>query len=449
MRAKAGDPPRTMGQRVLASHATSEAPDEDGLIEVKVDQVVLAREPNRSLGLAVQEGLTQSRVEVSIAYHPYSIGLSTNEVDPRAPTSVPAEALGLGFLVAQKGVGFAPAVHLERFGSPARLALTDEPRLASVGATGMLALHASPTQIAEALRTGVTRVRAARSVQIQLNGRLRPFVCVRDVALELLRRGLEERIREVDERSGAPVVLEFYGPAVKLLSVADRAVLAAIAPRLGAVAALFPSDEKTEVFLRDQRRSKAHRVLSADTGASWEDILNIDLAAIDPLLMDQDGRIRPVRDFEGKPISQVLLGGDSGVSLRDILAAAALLKSKRVPPGIEFLLAPPSRQQLEVLAKGGALLDLLATGARLVEPDRRILSGELYPPPPAGVALRTADPEHDQRASNALICSAETLAFGVAYGEVGDPRGLKRPVRITVPRNLPTDDVLLSRGKEA
>src|SRR5690606_8016511 len=128
----------------------------------------------------------------------------------------------------------------------------------------------------------------------------------------------------------------------------------------GAAGALFVSDEKTEVYLRDQRRSKAHRVLTPDAGAPADEVVTIDLGAVEPLLLDETGKVRLVRERAGERVSQVLLGGDSGVSLRDLLAAAALLKSKRVPPHVDFLLAAPSRQTLEVLARAEALVDLIA-----------------------------------------------------------------------------------------
>jgi aconitate hydratase len=203
------------------------------------------------------------------------------------------------------------------------------------------------------------------------------------------------------------------------------------------------------VFLRDQRRSKAHRALVPDPGAPCEEVVSIDLAAVDPLLMDEMGVVRPVRDLAGKPVSQVVLGGDSGVTLRDMLAAAMLLKSKRVPSRLDLLVAPPSRQVLEVLAQSGALVDLVATGARILEPDRRIIGAEIYPPPPGGISMRTADPEPRVKGTPGfVVASAETLAYAVATGVVGDPRSFKRPVRVTVPRALPTDDVLILRDKK-
>jgi aconitate hydratase len=440
MRAKAGDPPRTMPQKILAGRADDPLLGGD-LVHLKVDQVVLSRDPHRAVAEAERLGMKKVAVEVALAYDTWCV---TGSEGPEPPSL--RNALNYGLLVARPGIGFPAAVHLERFAAPARLAVTDDPRMAAVGGVGMLTLVVSPSQIGEVLARGSIWLRPPRSVQILLSGRVRPFVCVRDVALELLRRGLGDVIQRIDRQHDAPVVLEFAGPSARLLSVPERSVLCALAPQLGAAGAVFVSDEKTEVYLRDQRRSKAHRALVPDPGAPCDDVITIDLSAVDPLVMDEAGVVRPVRELDGKPVHQVILGGDSGASLRDMLAAAALLKSKKVPPKLDFLIAPPSRQVLEVLAKSGALVDLIATGARLVEPDHRVISGELYPPSPGGLSLRTYDPEPGlPEKRRFVVASAETLAYAVASGHVGDPRTFKRPVRVTVPRALPTDDVLVVR----
>ena len=440
MRAKAGDPPRTMPQKILAGRADDPLLGGD-LVHLKVDQVVLSREPHRSVLEAERVGMKKVAVEVALVYDTRCV----TGADEPSPASL-RNALNYGLLVARPGIGFPAAVHLERFAAPARLAVTDDPRMAAVGGAGMLTLVVSPSQIGEVLAKGSIWLRPPRSVQVLLSGRVRPFVCVRDVALELLRRGLGEVIERIDREHGAPVVLEFAGPSARLLSVPERSVLCGLSPQLGAAGAVFVSDEKTEVYLRDQRRSKAHRALVPDPGAPCDDVITIDLSAVDPLVMDEAGVVRPVRELDGKPVHQVILGGDSGASLRDMLAAAALLKSKKVPPKLDFLIAPPSRQVLEVLAKSGALVDLIATGARLVEPDHRVISAELYPPPEGGLSLRTFDPEPGLPPKRRfVVASAETIAYAVASGHVGDPRTFKRPVRVTVPRALPTDDVLVVR----
>lgn len=450
MRARAGDPPRTMPQKILAGRAADPQLRGD-LVQVKVDQVVLSRAPSRALAEALAAGMKKTPVETAVAYDGTCItdAASLADVEEGGHHSVSPDFPTHNVPIARPGIGFPGPVHLERFAAPARLALTDDPRLASVGGIGMLALVVAPSQLGQALASGSVWVRPPRSVQIHLSGRVRPFVCARDVALELLRRGLDEVVRRIEGEHRAPVVLEFAGPSARLLSVPERAVLCGIAPQIGAAAALFVSDEKTEVFLRDQRRSKAHRALIPDPGAPCEEVISIDLAAVDPLLMDETGAVRPVRDLAGKPVSQVVLGGDSGATLRDMLAAATLLKSKRVPSRLDLLVAPSSRQVLEVLAQAGALVDLVATGARVVEPDHRVVSGEMYPPPPGGISMRTADPVTRTAGSPSfVVASAETLAYAVATGAVGDPRSFKRPVRVTIPRALPTDDVLVLRDKK-
>jgi aconitate hydratase len=436
-----------MAQKILAGRAADPTLSGD-LVEVKVDQVVLARAPLRAHAEALAAGLKKTSIETPLVYDTVCVTeASTAAASASASPSSLADMLAHGLVLARPGVGYPSTVHLERFASPARLCVTDDPRLSGVGGIGMLSLVVPPGQLGQALAQGVVQLRPPRSIQVLLGGRMRPFVCARDVSLELVRRGLGDIVRKVEAQHAAPVILEFAGPSARLLSVGERSVLAALAPQLGAAAAVFVSDERTEVFLRDQRRSKAHRALVPDAGAPCDDVLNVDLGAVDPLLLDEAGQVRSVRDLAGKPVSQVILGGDSGCTLRDLFAAAALLKSKRVPPRLDLLLAIPSRQTLEVLSSSGALTDLLATGARLVEPDVRVMTGGIYPPGPEGLSVRTCDPEPASSSLPFVVASAETVAYAVASGEVGDPRSFKRPVRVTVPRALPTDDVLVVRER--
>lgn len=447
MRARAGDPPRTMAQKILAGRC-ADPMLAGSQVSVKVDQIVLSRAPLRAIAEAREAGLKKTSAEVAIVYDTQCVGSAKAARAEDLHAATP-EILAHGIVLARPGVGFPAPVHLERFASPARLCVTDDPRLAGVGGIGMLTIVVSPGMLGQALAQGSIVLRPPRSVQVLLSGRTRPFICARDIAHELVRRGLGEAVSRIEAAHAAPVVIEFAGPSARLLSVGERAVLAGIAPQLGAAGAVFVSDERTEVFLRDQRRSKAHRALIPDAGAPCDEVLNVDLGAVDPLYMDETGQVKTVRDLAGKPVTQVLLGGDSGCTLRDLFAAAALLKSKRVPPRVEFLVAIPSRQMLEVLSASGALTDLIATGARLIEPDARVMTGELYPAIPGGLSARTHDVEPGNTAPKPVaVASAEALAYAVATGEMGDPRTFKRPVRVTIPRALPTDDVLVVRDRK-
>jgi aconitate hydratase len=437
-----------MAQKILAGRCAD--PMLTGSqVSVKVDQVVLCRSPLRAIAEGREAGLKKTTAEVAIVYDTHCAGSLASRSKIEDIQAATPEILGHGIVIARPGIGYPAPVHLERFASPARLCVTDDPRLAGVGGIGMLTMVVPPGQLGAALATGSITLRPPRSVQVLLSGRTRPFVCARDIAHELVRRGLGEAVSRIEAAHAAPVVIEFAGPSARLLSVGERAVLAGIAPQLGAAGAIFVSDERTEVFLRDQRRSKAHRALVPDAGAPCDEVLNVDLGAVDPLYMDETGAVKTVRDIAGKPVTQVLLGGDSGCTLRDLAAAALLLKSKRVPARVEFLVAVPSRQMLEVLSTTGALTDLIATGARIIEPDARVMTGELYPPVPGGLSARTQDLEPGATIPKPVaVASAEALAWAVAYGEMGDPRSFKRPVRVTIPRALPTDDVLVVRDRK-
>jgi len=448
MKGRSKDSTRTLVERILAGHRPGGPSEPSTDVEVrgdgrtcKVDQLVLGRMLGNVLGAARAHGDRTSAVEVAVAYPPECIswdgGATASRVDDQGTPS--------GLLIAQPGAGFAPVVHLERFAAPGRVAVVDDPRLAVLGAMGMLTLVRGQEELGAVLRSGSLTLADPVSVLVAVTGRLRPFVSVRDAGLQLIRSAAREVVQEVQKRTGSAVILEFGGQSTKHLSVPDRAVLASIAPRLGAQGVLFPADDKTETFLRDQRRSKAFRAVAAD-GASYEAVVPLDLGAVDPLVLDASGEVLPVRLLEGKPIGQALLGGDSGTTLRDLYTVGSLLKGKRSPGGLEFLFAPPSRQCLEVLTRDGVLLDLIALGARIVEPDRRVLSGECYPPLTGELSVATFDPVSDGAPSSRVAVSCETLAFALVHGQLGDPRGFRRQVRVALPRQLPTEDTLLLGG---
>ena len=453
MRAKAGDPPRTICQKILGPRQRGTAQPNDPVI-LAVDQIAISQGVNgaladaklRGLGTGTTSASKRTPVELAVAYDQRGARRSA-----QALAATTRDALAHGLVVSRAGMGFAAPVHLERFASPVRLCVSDSPSLAAMGGISMLSLTVSAADLGVALALGTITARMPVTISVQLTGRLRPFVSALDVALEIVRRGTIDVVRKARAKYGAPVVLEISGSAVRHLSIPERAHIAQIAPEVAAAAAVFPSDERTQVFLRDQRRSKAHRAVFSDPGAEIVEVVAIDIGAIDPLVRDASGVVKPARDLSGAPVDTILVGGDGGASLRDMLTFAALLKSKRVHDRAALLFAPPSRQILEVLARTGALSDLISVGARIIDPEIAVLTQEAYP----GVQLRTClGPPPGGNASvdasaTTFTASAETCAHAVTRGEIGDPRSAKRVVRVTVPRELPTDDVLVLRKVSA
>ena len=279
---------------------------------------------------------------------------------------------------------------------------------------------------------------------------MRPFVCARDVALELLRRGLWARRSSASRCSTTRRWCSSSPDRARGYSRWPNAPCsAALPPSSARPPRSFVSDEKTEVFLRDQRRSKAHRTLVPDPGAPCDEVMSIDLAAVDPLLSDETGQVRPVRDLAGKT-------GEPGDPRRRHGrhparhargCDAAQVETRAAAPRLHR--RPASRQVLEVLGQAGALVDLIATGARIIEADRRVVTGRDVHrgARPAVAAHERSRSQRAPRETRFVVASAETLAYAVATGNVGDPRSFKRPVRVTVPRALPTDDVLILRER--
>src|SRR5512140_1876519 len=147
MRARAGDPPRTMAQKILAGRCADPLLAGD-LVEVKVDQIVLARAPARAFAEGLGAGLRRTTAEVAIAYDGACVTGDGHMGE------VSAEMGAAGIAIGRPGVGYPAPVHLERYAAPARLCVTDEPRLAGVGGVGMLTLVVAPGQLGQALATG-------------------------------------------------------------------------------------------------------------------------------------------------------------------------------------------------------------------------------------------------------------------------------------------------------
>jgi aconitate hydratase len=410
-------------------------------VSVTADHVVLsglgAMRPNALEGIERAPG-----TDIAVAYEPSCI--RGDERSLSQPEWVDA-LRRLGILRGRPGIGFASSVHLERFGAPGRILVGDDPRLALLGGVGMLPLVLSTEKVLQILGGDTQSVCPPRILQILLSGKLSPSVAARDVALCLLRMNLRERVGALAEAGGVPVVLEFTGPGLRGLSVQERALLCSLAPEVGAWSAVAGSDEKTELYLRDQRRSKAHRQLSPDAGAGCSEVLRLELGGVEPLVQLADGTIAALGERDFPPVREIVLGGEVSGTLRDLLSAAQWFKSKRAQQDIDLVLVPATRQTLEALTADGTLSLLLSAGTRLLPPDARWLTGEWQPPPSSGQSLRsfTRDAGNVHGSAAWAVASTETLCQTAIAGRMQDPRLLRRATKVPCPRELPIDDTWL------
>ena len=417
-------------------------------LSLPVDQVAVTQQTLLSISSELT-GLERSRdLDLFVSYDPYCVRSSdTAADDPR----LMADWKRLGVVRGRPGIGDPAAVHLERCAAPARVIVTDLSRMASLGGLGMLSVSVPPERIASVIARGYLDWHSPQVIQVVLSGRLSACVTARDVCLELIRLGVSERVRAASGLEQSPVVLEFSGPGVRSLSVADRAQLCGIAPRVGAASAVAACDEKTELFLRDQRRSKAYRQLVSDAGAPCADVVCLDLSSVSPLVAFGANEIVTVAEATGRPIREVVIGGATSATLRDLLNAVAWFKTKRISSDVDVIVVPATRQVLECLAMTGALAQLLAFGVRLLEPDARLLDGRWHPPPTDATSLRSFDclGEPDSTPPQWGLASIETLCVSAIAGSLQDPRAARKSQRVACPRELPVDDSLLFDRKPA
>jgi aconitate hydratase len=218
---------------------------------------------------------------------------------------------------------------------------------------------------------------------------------------------------------------------------------------LGATTSIFPSDERTLAFLKMQARGGAFRPLQADPDASYDEKIEIDLAALEPLIAcpHSPDNVVPVKEVVGTGVQQVAIGSCTNSSYQDLMIAARILRGKRVHPEVSLVVSPGSRQVLEMIARSGALADLIAAGARILESACGPCIGMGQAPPSGGVSVRTFNRNFEGRSgtpdAKVYLASPEVAAAAAITGRITDPRTLGEPPRISMPKAFDLDDSMI------
>jgi aconitate hydratase len=343
-----------------------------------------------------------------------------------------------GIHYSRPGNGISHYVHLERFARPGELLVGADSHSTMAGALGMFAVGAGGLDVAVAMAGHGFSVECPKVVGVELRGKLPAWVQSKDIILELLRR--------YGVRGGVGRVFEFTGEGVSALSVTDRGTICNMITELGATAAVFPSDERTREWLEAQRREDDYVPLAADSGASYDEIEVIELAELEPLIAKptSPGNVVPVREVAGTGTVQVCVGSSVNSSYEDLATAAAVLRENVVDPRIEMTVTPGSRQILDTISRSGVYQDLVAAGARMLEPVCGPCIG-VGQAPSAGVpSVRTFNRNFPGRSGTdgdeIYLCSPATAAATALRGEISDPRELGEPPTITPAPSDPSLD---------
>jgi len=431
--------PRNLTQKLLGGHLLKGdlVPGEE--VVLRVEQILI-EDATGSMTALQFEALEMDRVAVPLAvmYVDHNV-LQIDDKNMDEHRFLQSFSACYGIHYSRPGNGISHYVHLERFARPGELLVGADSHSTMAGAVGMFAVGAGGLDVAVAMAGHGFSLEYPTVVGVELREELPSWVQSKDIILELLRR--------YGVRGGVGRVFEFTGEGVSALSVTDRGTICNMITELGATAAVFPSDERTREWLEAQRREDDYVPLAADSDASYEETEVIQLSDLEPLIArpSSPGNVVPVRDVAGTGTVQVCVGSSVNSSYEDLATAAAVLRENVVHPRIEMTVTPGSRQILDTISKSGVYEDLVAAGARMLEPVCGPCIG-VGQAPSAGVpSVRTFNRNFPGRSGTSgdevYLCSPATAAATALRGEISDPRELGDPPAISpAPSNPAIDD---------
>ena len=430
---------RNLAEKIIAAHLVGGGMEPGQEAALRIDQT-LTQDATGTMAYLEFESMGIERVKTrrSVAYIDHNTLQSgfENADDHRYIQSV-AKKHGIWF--SRPGNGICHQVHLERFGVPGMTLVGSDSHTPTAGGLGMLAFGAGGMDVAVAMGGGAYYINMPKVIKVELSGALRPFVTAKDISLELL--------RILSVKGGVGRVIEWGGEGVKSLSVPERATITNMGAELGATSSIFPSDEVTRAFLKAQGRETDYSPLAPDPDAEYERVIKIDLSALEPLIAcpHMPDNVVPVKNLRGVKVDQVCIGSCTNSSLLDMRKAAAMLKGRRISDTVSMSVSAGSRQVLSMLADCGALSDILASGARLLECACGPCIGMGFSPNSGGVSLRTFNRNFEGRSGTAdakvYLVSPETAVASALTGEITDPRSLGlEPIEIEMPASFKLDD---------
>jgi len=413
---------RNIVQKILASHLAAGVLEPGTEIAIAIDQTLTQDATGTMAYLQFEAmGVPKVRTELSVSYVDHNTlqdGFE-NADDHRYLQTVAAKH---GIFFSRAGNGICHQVHLERFGRPGRTLLGSDSHTPTGGGIGMLAIGAGGLDVAVAMGGGPFYLTCPRVVKVVLKGKLMPWVSAKDVILSIL--------EILTTKGNVGTVVEYGGEGVQALSVPERATITNMGAELGVTTSVFPSDETTRAFLRAQMRGDQWVALTADADAAYDRVIELDLSALVPRMAKPHSpdNIANVKDLAGTKVDQVMVGSCTNSSYRDLMLIASMLKGRRVHPDVSFGVAPGSRQVLEMIAKNGALADIISAGARVLESTCGFCIGAGQAPRTDAVSVRTNNRNFEGRtgtkSAKVYLASPESAVAAALTGAITDPRDL-------------------------
>ncbi len=431
----------TIAQKIIKNHLVSGEMIPGTEIGLRIDQTLTQDATGTMAYLQLEAmGIDRVKTELSVAYIDHNtLQAGFENADDHRYIQTVTKKHGIRF--SRPGNGICHQVHLERFGVPGKTLIGSDSHTPTAGGLGMLGMGAGGLDVAVAMGGGTYYITMPRIIHINLVGKLSDYVGAKDVILEVLRL--------LGVKGGVGAIVEYGGEGVKTLSVPQRATITNMGAELGATTSIFPSDEITRMFLAAEERESDFIEIAPDADAAYDAEYTIDLSKLEPLAAcpHSPDNVKPVAELQGMKINQVCIGSCTNSSMLDMLTVAAMLKGKTVHPDISLSISPGSKQVYTMLAQCGALADLIAAGARILECACGPCIGMGFSPKSAGISLRTFNRNFLARSGTAdaevYLVSPETAASSAITGVFTDPRTMGKAPEITVPAHFVINDNLI------
>ena len=429
---------KTIAQKIIAAHLVSGDMTPGSEVALRIDQTLTQDATGTMAYLEFETmGIPRVKTELSIAYVDHNTlqcGFENGD-DHRYLQTVAAKH---GVYFSRPGNGICHQVHLERFGKPGKTLIGSDSHTPTGGGIGMLAFGAGGLDVAVAMGGGAYYITMPKMFKVNLTGKLNPYVTAKDVSLELL--------RILSVKGGVGAIVEWGGEGIKTLSVPERGTITNMGTELGATTSIFPSDEITEAFLIAQGRGEDYMPLESDADAVYDRIIDIDLSTLKPMIAcpHSPDNVVEVASLKDVKVDQVCIGSCTNSSLYDLLKVAAMLKGKTIDPSVSLSVSPGSRQVLTMLSDCGALSDILASGARVLECACGPCIGMGFSPNSGGVSLRTFNRNFLGRSGTkdgqVYLVSPETAVASALTGYITDPTTICEPLNIQMPEKFLIND---------
>ena len=435
-----------LAQKIIKEHLVSGTMEAGSEISIKIDQTLTQDSTGTMAYLQFEAmGIDRVKTKKSVAYIDHNtIQSGFENADDHKYIQTVTNKHGIYF--SRPGNGICHQVHLERFGVPGMTLLGSDSHTPTGGGLGMLAIGVGGLDVAVAMGGGAYYLMMPKVCKVNLKGKLSKWVAAKDIILEVL--------RQLSVKGGVGKVIEYAGEGVKTLTVPERATITNMGAELGATTSIFPSDDVTKEFLKAQGREKDFVPLTPDADAIYDEEITVDLDSLEPLAAKPHSpdNVEEVAKIGKIKVDQVAIGSCTNSSYLDMMKVAKILKGKTVAPDVSLVIAPGSKQVLTMLAQNGALADMVAAGARILESACGPCIGMGQSPKTDAVSLRTFNRNFEGRSgtvsAQVYLVSPETAAASAITGVLTDPRELGEAPHITQPSEFLANDNMVTAPAE-